>query len=139
MSDFPTQKITIYHKNSENKWDKYVKEASYRNTSILNHNRNGKDSTDNALIRIFDVKEYNSKWFVEKGDIIVNKKVEDKIERVPLTELSKKYGTQNVHKVTSIDNQIKTIEGYLPKELSEEEIKTIILGLEDHSIPVVMI
>ncbi|MCI6788561.1 MAG: GatB/YqeY domain-containing protein [Mollicutes bacterium] len=41
-------------------------------------------------------------------------------------------------KVTSIDNQIKTIEGYLPKELSEEEIKTIILGLEDHSIPVVM-
>lgn len=106
MEDFPTQKITIYHKNSENKWDKYVKEASYRNTSILNHNKNGKDSTDNALMRIFDVEEYNFKWFVEKDDVIVNKEVEDKIERVPLTELSKKYGTQNVHKVTSIDKFI---------------------------------
>lgn len=107
MSDFPTQKITIYHKNSENKWDKYVKEASYRNTSILNHNRNGKDSTDNALIRIFDVKEYNSKWFVEKDDVIVNKEVEDVIEgNTPITQLSKKYGKDNVHKVTSIDKFI---------------------------------
>ena len=100
MSDFPTKKITIYHKNNENKWDKYVKEASYRNTSILNHNRNGKDSTDNALIRIFDVEEYNSKWFVEKDDVIV-------IEgNTPITQLSKKYGKDNVYKVTSIDKFI---------------------------------
>ena len=105
MEDFPTQKITIYHKNGD-KWDRYAVEASYRNTSITNHNRNGSDSTDNALIRIFNVKEYNYKWFAEKGDIVVNKKIEDKIERVPLTELSKKYGTQNVHKITSIDKFI---------------------------------
>ncbi len=105
MEDFPTQDITIYHKNND-KWDRYVVKASYRNTSILNHNKNGSDSTDNVLIRIFNVDEYNSKWFVEKGDIIVNKKVEDTIERVPLTELGKKYGTQNVHKVTSIDKFI---------------------------------
>ena len=25
MDDFPMQNITIYHKNSENKWDRYVK------------------------------------------------------------------------------------------------------------------
>lgn len=104
MSDFPTQKITIYHKNNENIWDRYVIEASYRDTSILNHNRNGSNSTDNVLIRIFDVKEYNSKWFVEKDDIIMNKEVTDMIEgNTPLTQLSKKYGKDNVHKVTSID------------------------------------
>lgn len=105
MEDFPTQKITIYHKNGD-KWDRYDVEASYRNTSITNHNRNGSDSTDNALIRIFDVSGYNSTWFVEKNDIIVNKEAEDVIEKTPLTELSKKYGTQNVHKVTSIDKFI---------------------------------
>lgn len=104
MSYFPTQKITIYHKNNENKWDRYVIEASYRGTSILNHNRNGSNSTDNVLIRIFDVKEYNSKWFVEKDDIIINKEITDVIEgNTPLTQLSKKYGKDNVHKVTSID------------------------------------
>lgn len=105
MEDFPVQEITIYHKNGD-KWDRYVVEACYRNTSILNHNRNGADSNDNVLIRIFNVKEYNYKWFAEKGDIVVNKKIEDEIERVPLTELSKKYGTQNVHKITSIDKFI---------------------------------
>lgn len=104
MSYFPTQKITIYHKNNENKWDRYVIEASYRDTSILNHNRNGSNSTDNVLIRIFDVKEYNSKWVVEKDDIIINKEVTDVIEgNTPLTQLSKKYSKDNVHKVTSID------------------------------------
>lgn len=104
MSDFPTQKITIYHKNNENKWDIYVIEASYRDTSIINHNRNGSNSSDNVLIRIFDVKEYNSKWFVGKDDIIVNQEVTDVIEgNTPLTQLSKKYGKDNVHKVTSID------------------------------------
>lgn len=107
MSDFPMQKITIYHKNSENKWDKYIKEASYRNTSILNYNRNGKDSTDNVLIRVFNIEEYNSKWFVEKDDVIVNKEVNDKIEENTIvTQLSKKYGKDNVHKVTYIDKFI---------------------------------
>lgn len=106
MSDFPMQKITIYHKNSENKWDRYVKEASYRNTSILNHNKNGSDSTDNALIRIFNIETYNSEWFVEKEDVIVNKEVEDVIDNTPLTQLRKKYGADNVHKVTSIDKFI---------------------------------
>lgn len=107
MEDFPMQDITIYHKNSENKWDRYVKQASYRDTSILNHNRNGSDSTDNVLIRIFDIEGYNSKWFVNKGDVVVNKEIEDKIEgNTPITQLSEKYGSDNVHKVNSIDKFI---------------------------------
>ena len=71
MEDFPTQEITIYHKN-EKIWDRYCVKASYRNTSILNR----------------------------------NKSVDDEIKSTPLTELSAKYGTENVHKVTSIDKFI---------------------------------
>lgn len=104
MSDFPMRKITIYHKN-DNKWDRYVVEASYRNNSILNHNRNGSNSTDDVIIRIFDLKEYNLSWFVQKNDVIVNKEVEDKIEgNTPLTQLSSKYGKDNVHKVNSMND-----------------------------------
>lgn len=122
MSDFPTQKITIYHKNNQNKWERYVIEASYRDTSITNHNRNGSNSTDNVLIRIFDVKEYNSKWSVGKDDIIVNQEVMDSIEgNTPLTQLSKKYGKDNVHKVTSIDK-------FLFDDEDLEELNHIKLG-----------
>lgn len=114
MSDFPIQKITIYHKNKK-QWDRYVVNASYRNTSILNHNKNGSDSSENALIRIFDIKEYNLQWFVKKEDVIVNKEVEDVIEEnTPITQLSNKYGKDNVHKVNSINVLIyddKEIEG----------------------------
>lgn len=106
MSDFPIQKITIYHKNNK-QWDRYVKEASYRNTSISNHNRNGSSSTNNALIRIFDIEGYNSTWFALKDDVIVNKEVQDVIEgNTPITQLSNKYGKDNVHKITSIDKFI---------------------------------
>lgn len=105
MSDIPTRKITIYHKEDK-KWHRYVVDASYRNISIENRNKNGSNSNDNALIRIFDIEEYNSKWFVEKEDIIVNTEVEDIIENTPLTKLSEKYGTSNVHKVVSIDKPI---------------------------------
>ncbi len=104
MSDFPTRKITIYHKNNK-KWDRYVIEASYRNNSILNHNKNGSNSTDNVVVRIFDIEEYNLLWFVEKNDVIVNREVEDEIEgNTPITQLSNKYGKDNVHKVTSIND-----------------------------------
>lgn len=104
MSDFPMRKITIYHENDK-KWDRHTIEASYRNNSILNHNKNGSNSTDDVIIRIFDLKEYNLSWFVQKNDVIINKEVEDEIEgNTPLTQLSDKYGKDNVHKVNSINN-----------------------------------
>lgn len=103
MSDFPTQKITVYHKNKK-EWDRYVIEASYRNTSVSNHNRNGSNSTESALVRVFDVEGYNVTWLAIKDDVIVNREVQDKIEgNTPITQLSNKYGKSNVHKVTSID------------------------------------
>ena len=40
--------------------------------------------------------------------------------------------------VISLQNQIDTIQKYLPKMLSEEEIKNIIDGLEDKTLPSVM-
>lgn len=106
MSDFPMRQITIYHK-SNNSWIRYAKEASYRNNSILNHNKNGSSSTDDVIVRIFDIEGYNLEWFVQEGDYIVNKKVTDEIEgNTPATQLSKLYGKENVHKVTSINNLI---------------------------------
>ena len=142
MSDFPTQKITIYHKNNQNKYERYVKEASVRNTSMLNHNKNGFSSNDKAIIRIFDVKDYNKSihiqntssilncplnsflgetWKVAQGDIIVNGVVKDEIETTPNTELSKKYGKENVFKVNSINVLI-----YNDKDI--EELNHVKLG-----------
>ena len=40
--------------------------------------------------------------------------------------------------VASLDNQIATVKKYLPKLLDEEEIRKIILSLEDKSVPAVM-
>ena len=40
--------------------------------------------------------------------------------------------------VLSLENQIKAVQAYLPKQLSRDEIKDIILGLEDKSVPAVM-
>lgn len=106
MDEFPKQKITIYHK-TESRYNRFVIDASFRQTSILNHNRNGSNSVDTVLIRTFDVKGYNSKWFVAKGDIIVDMEVSDDIEgTTPYTQLLKKYGEDNVFKVTSIDKFI---------------------------------
>ena len=125
MSDFPTQKITIYHKNEQGKYERYVKEASFRNTATLNREKYGFSSSDNAIMRIFDVKGYNKSlyikntssildcplnsflgetWKISKGDIIVNTDIEDTIKTTaPNTELSEKYGKENVFKVNSIN------------------------------------
>ena len=40
--------------------------------------------------------------------------------------------------VASLENQIETIKKYLPKMLSEDEIKNIINGLSDKTLPSVM-
>lgn len=143
MSDFPMQEITIYHKNNEGHYERYVKEASFRNTSLLNRDNYGFSNSDKATIRIFDVSGYNkslfnknnsailnlplnsflgSKWKVQKNDVIVNGNVPDLIDTTaPATILSKKYGQENVFKVNSINIFI-----YEDKDL--EELNHVKLG-----------
>lgn len=145
MEDFPTKKITVYHKNKQNIYERYVKEASIRNTSMLNQKNYGFSSSDNAIIRIFDVEGYNdsihiqntlntlnlplnsfigAKWRVQKGDIIVNGSVNDEIETThPLNELSDKYGKENVFKINSINVLIFNDEDI--KELNHIKIGAI--------------
>ena len=44
----------------------------------------------------------------------------------------------NIERVNGIEVQEKVLQGYLPKMMSEEEIKEVILKLDDRSIPSVM-
>lgn len=44
----------------------------------------------------------------------------------------------NREEVASIARQIEIAKGYLPKQLTAEEIKEVILSLEDRSVPSVM-
>lgn len=44
----------------------------------------------------------------------------------------------NIEQVEVIEKQIKIVESYLPQMMSDEEIKAIILSLEDKSLPNVM-
>lgn len=97
--------ITIYHKQ-ENNWIRYNIKASVRFTSYRNRNTTGVETTDNALIRVFDVEGYKTTWKCQKGDIIVIKSVDDDIIKAPITEMRQKYGKELVIEVSSIDEFI---------------------------------
>ena len=105
MFDDLLQDITIFHKE-ESEYVRYNKKASVRNTSYLNRNKTGVQTTDNVLIRVFDVSGYNDTWRCQKGDVIVALNVSDKIQNAPLTEMRKKYGKDDVYEVSSTDKFI---------------------------------
>ena len=44
----------------------------------------------------------------------------------------------NSERANNVSEQEKVLEAYLPKQLSEEEIKNIIISLDDKSVPSVM-
>ena len=106
--NFPKQEITLYHKDTINKvYVRYPLIASVRDTSIQNRNRTGVSSTDRALIRIFVEDCPLNTYIVEKGDLIVNSKVNDTISyNTGLTELREKYGESNTYKINTIDKFI---------------------------------
>lgn len=114
------QGITIYHKG-ENGWLRYNKEASVRGTSYLNRNKTGVNTTDTALIRVFDVEGYNNTWECEKGDIIVLNNVSDEIIKAPLTELRTKYGKADVVEVSSVEK-------FVFEEVDLKEINHVKIG-----------
>ena len=105
MIDTLLRDITIYHKEVNN-WIRYNIKASVRFTSYRNRNTTGVETTDNALIRVFDVEGYNNTWKCQKGDIIVIKSVDDDIIKAPITEMRQKYGKELVIEVSSIDEFI---------------------------------
>ena len=96
------REITIYH-NTGGGYTHYKTYASIRQTSSINHDNTGLNSTDEVLIRIFD-KGYNEEWFCEKGDFIVSKFTDYKVETAPLTELQKEFGKDKVFKVMSTED-----------------------------------
>lgn len=57
-------------------------------------------------------------------------------ELVEEKEAFEKAGREDT--VRSLENQIAAIEKYLPKMMSEEEIRTVIAALPDKSVPAVM-
>lgn len=99
------QKITIYHKE-ENQYKRYVVDASVRNTSYKNRNSTGADTTDNALIRIFNVEEYNNSFKIQKGDTIYSGETNYEIIKAPITELRNLYGKEKVFEVSSVEEFI---------------------------------
>lgn len=96
------QNITLYHKEG-NSYQRYPLIASYRGTSILNRNTTGVSTTDSILIRIFYAD--NGTFEISKDDVIVNQLVNNTFfdNTIPLTELQRIYGKENVFKVRSID------------------------------------
>lgn len=99
------QNVTIYHKENNN-WVRYNKKASVRNTSYLNRNTTGTQTSDNALIRFFDIEEYNITYKIQKGDIIYSGVTEYEIIKAPLTELRELYGKEKVFEVSSVEEFI---------------------------------
>ena len=115
------QEITIYHKTSDN-WTRYnLANVSVRNTSYLNRNNTGVNTTDNALIRVFDTDGYNNTWKCEKGDVIVLKSVSDNIIKAPLTEMREKYGK-------SIVIEVSSVEPFIFNDIDLKEINHIKIG-----------
>ncbi|MDE7337187.1 MAG: GatB/YqeY domain-containing protein [Clostridia bacterium] len=74
---------------------------------------------------------------LSEGDIL---SLLQKTEKELIEEKSgyEKAGANYLDKVQSLDNQIKTIKSYLPSLMSKEEIKEVILSLDDKSVPNVM-
>ncbi len=76
-----------------------------------------------------------------KGEELKDSDVLSIIQKV-LKELSEEkegyIAVGNKEREASIDKQIETLNNYLPKQLSEQEIRDIINSLDDKSIPNVM-
>ena len=76
-----------------------------------------------------------------KGETLADADMANLIQKLikELAEAVENYKkVNNIEEVEYIQKQIDFCKGFLPKTLSKEEIKTIILSLEDRSVPTVM-
>ena len=90
------------------------------------------------LISKYNLEGYEAKANgKEIGDPEMIKIIQKTLKELDEEKLSfEKGGRQD--KVNEIIRQINAISSYLPKMMSEEEIKSVILSLDDKSIPSVM-
>lgn len=74
---------------------------------------------------------------MSEGDVL---SILQKTEKELIEEKTgyEKAGANYVDNVKSLENQISTVKSYLPQMMSKEEIKQVILSLEDKSVPSVM-
>ncbi len=74
---------------------------------------------------------------LSEGDVL---SILQKTEKELIEEKSgfEKAGEAYADKVASLDCQIKTVKSYLPQMMGKDEIKEIIMSLEDRSVPSVM-
>ena len=74
---------------------------------------------------------------IEIGDVELIAIIQKTLKELD-DERSGYVATHNEVRTASIDKQIETIKAFLPTMMSEDEIKNIILSLEDKSIPNIM-
>lgn len=74
---------------------------------------------------------------MSEGDVL---SILQKTEKELIEEKTgyEKAGANYVDNVKSLEYQIATVKSYLPQLMSKEEIKQVILSLEDKSVPSVM-
>ena len=100
---------------------------------------------DNALRAVYSIliSKYNLEGYEAKangkeiGDPEMIKIIQKTLKELDEEKLSFEKGGRE-DKVNEIIRQINAISSYLPKMMSEEEIKSVILSLDDKSIPSVM-
>lgn len=76
-----------------------------------------------------------------KGEVVTDADMANLIQKLikELAEAVENYQkVNNTQEVENLQKQIEFCKAFLPKTLSKDEIKTIILGLEDKSVPSVM-
>ena len=115
-----------------------IDEIKKENLLALKAKDNAKRAVLSIVINKYSILGYEAKANgKEIGDLelinIISKTVKELEE-----EKSGYVALNREENIKEVDYQINLIKGYLPQMLSEEEIKDIILKLEDKSIPSVM-
>lgn len=115
-----------------------IDEIKKENLKALKEKNDNKRAIYSVIINKYMILGYEAKANnKEIGDDDLIKIIQKTLKE--LEEEKESYFKANREdKVKDIGTQIDTIKIYLPKMLSEEEIKNIILTLEDKSIPSVM-
>ena len=101
------------------------------------HNKDGVSALNLIITKVMNLT-------IEKrsvGEEVTEADIATLLKKAEKELIEEKEGFERANRqenVISLTNQIETIKKYLPKMLDEEEVKKIILSLEDKSIPFVM-